>query len=405
MKVKITLSIVFLFFIIKIQAQIPSINETKSTRFYPNSSTLKKEKNTLIKDIKKDKKDLKNDLDSLNGLKNIDSKEIKEKISSIELAKNKIRILRRDLSYDDYETSYNTIIKRTQNSIDSLRNIIELSKNISIKDLDSKYKLINHKQQQLDSISIEKEEKLASLDKFPWIMPTWEKSNRKNFFHDMYNNDSDKTNYLNSFALNNNSDATSVQTELVTDNMWALRVSFGSVLSVSSSETNDDLTPEEAKEQNKNETEEEAFSRLINGGGNFYLETILPLFTTNQNNGDQITSYTYAKLKGAMDIENFSSNIDTSTGNVGLGFSTYLGISSDSKKFNFFVIGDINYTIGSKAFYNNLGLTEEKAFLNGKIIAGVSILNTFKLSAIINTFGSDEKLRSGKVSVGVQILP
>lgn len=400
MKTKITLTILFLFFILKIQAQTPSINETKSTRFYTNTSILKKEQKLLKDNIE----NLKKNLDSLTESKSIDSKEIIEKKKSIELAKKNIDNLKIDRSHKAYQAYYETIINKEKRSIDSLYKILENGR-YSKKELDSISKIINLKRQQLDSISIEKEEKLASLDKFPWVVPTWKKSNRKKFFHDMYNNDTDKTNFLNSFALNSNSDATSVQTELVTDNMWALRISFGSVLSVSSSKIDSDSTPEEVQELNKNETEQEAFSRLINGGGNFYLETILPLFTTNQNNGDQITSYTYANLKGAMDIENFNSNIDTSTGNASLGLNSYLGISSDSKKFNFFIIGNMNYTIGSKDFYKNLGLYKERAFLNGKIIAGVSILNKFKLLATINTFGSDEKLRSGKVNVGVQILP
>lgn len=400
MKTKITLTVFFLFSILGIQAQTPSINETKNTRFYTDPSLLKNEKKLFKDNIK----NLKKDLDNLKESKNIDTKKIEEKEKSIELAKNNIEHLKIDRSYKAYQIYYENIIKDEKLSIDSLYKILENPKS-SKKELDSISKIINSKRQQLDSITIEKDEKLASLDKFPWIIPTWKKSNRKKFFHDMYNNDIDKTNLLNSFALNSNSNTTSAQTELVTDNMWALRVSFGSVLSVSSSGNDPDLTPEEAQEQNKKETEEQAFSRLISGGGNFYLETILPLFTTNQNNGDQITSYTYANLKGAMDIQKFNRNIDTSTGNASLGLNSYLGFSSDSKKFNFFLIGDINYTIGSKAFYNNLGLSEEKAFLNGKVIAGISIFNKFKLSAIINTFGSDEKLRSGKVSVGVQILP
>lgn len=271
--------------------------------------------------------------------------------------------------------------------------------------MDFIYRLISKKRQEIEKLIVERDEKLASLGKFPWFFPTWKKVNRRKFFHDMYCNKTDKTILLNSFALNANSDASAVQIEVITDNMWSFRVSFGSVLSISKDNDAADTAEETPAEQTKKQTEEEAFSRLINGGGNFYLNIILPVFTTNQNNGDQITFYGYANLRGAMDLEGFSSNVNTSTGNGTFGLNAYLSISSDNKKFNFFLQGNATYTVGTNEFYSNLGLYKQKPFVNGKLIAGVTILNQFRLSAIVNAFGSDEKIRSNKVVVGIQVMP
>lgn len=85
--------------------------------------------------------------------------------------------------------------------------------------------------------------------------------------------------------------------------------------------------------------------------------------------------------------------------------NTYFGLSSDSKKFNFFLQANGNVTGGTKEFYRNLGLTNDKIFFNGKVIAGMTILNNFRLSATLSNYGSDEKIRSNKITVGVQILP
>lgn len=400
MKTKTILSILFLFLIIKIQAQIPSINETKSLTFQNTISFQNDYKKILEESIKKlEIKKEKLNIELEKKPDSMISNKIQQIDKEIELVNSQIINIKKDRSYEGYKKHYDTIINRKNDSINRYYKVVENSE-FNKNELDSINKLIDIKKQQLQLIIIERNEKLASLDKFQWMLPTWKKANRKKFFHDMYGNEK-KTNFLSSFNLTSNKDASSTQTELVTDNMSALRITLGSVLNVATSNTE----PTQTQGEIKKETEEEAFSRLISGGGNFYLEAILPLASTNQNNGNQITSYTYANVKGAMDIEKFNSNIDTSTGNAGLGFTTYLGISSDNKKFNFFGILNANYTVGSKAFYNNLGLSKEQAFFNAKFTAGVTILNTLKLTAIINNWASDEKLRSGKIIVGVQILP
>ncbi|OXG04166.1 hypothetical protein BC749_102851 [Flavobacterium araucananum] len=411
MKSKITLTLAFLFIILKAEAQTPSINEAKSAVFTNSLSYQKDWKSFIdgrIKIIEEEKKSLATSLPSKKTeTEKLDvSLKIMEKDQKIDSLRNSLENLRRDDAYQVYDDYYSEVIERKNDSINMYFTVIKNQKGkLNLKALDSINGLINKKKAEREKELQERNERLASLDKFDWVLPTLARSNRKKFFHDMYSNNVDKPILLNSFALNSNSDATSVQNEIVTDNMWAVRVTFGSVLSISSGAKNTAETPQEVAAKDKYKAEQEALSRLVNGGGNFYLELLLPLFSTNQSNGDQITSYSYANVKGAMDLKDLSSNVDTSTANGSVGVNSYLGISSDNKRFNFFLQGNMNYTLGNNGFYQNLGLSHEKAFLNGKVITGVTILNKFRLSAIITAFGSDEKIRSNKVTVGVQILP
>lgn len=399
MKAKIFSAIALFLFILKVQAQITSVNEAKSTLFVSDSFEKEYQKGIIDKEIKQleiKKSSLSKKADSVSK-KNIES--LDKKISSLISKKNKV-----GNSSDEalrYKAYYDRIISDKQDEIDDYNTALE-DETLELADIDSIYNLIAIKKHEIELEIVKRDEKTSSLGKFPWLFPSWKKSNRKKFFHDMYSDKTDKTIFLNSFSLNSNSNATAVQTEMVTDNMWAMRLSFGNVLSVSPDQENSDETPEEQK---KDETEQEAFSRLINGGGNFYLDLTLPLVTTNQNNGDQITFYGYANLRGAMDVKGFSSNVDTSTGNGTFGLNIYSGISSDNKKFNFFLQANANYTVGTDIYYKNLGLYNEKPFVNGKIITGVTILNQFRFSAMVTAFGSDEKIRSNKVIVGIQILP
>jgi len=403
MKKYYTLIVFCVFFNLQIRAQTPSINEAQSMSYISESFTKKTDRK--IKKLEESNSSLKKQIENEKN-----AAHAAEFIAKVRANETEIAALRKTKeiygsidSKSDYQNKYNKLIAQKQDTINNIYAQGLKKDKISLAQIDSIYRLISKKRQEIEKLQTERDEKLAALGRFPWFFPTVKKVNRKNFFHDMYSNKTDKTILLNSFALNGNSDASAVQTEVITDNMWGLRLSFGSVLSVSNSKTND--SEEAPTDQVEKETEQEAFSRLINGGGNFYLDIILPVFTTNPNNGDQITFYGYANLRGAMDLEGFSSNVNTSTGNGTFGLNAYLGVSSDNKKFNFFMQGNASYTVGTNEFYSNLGLSKEKAFLNGKIIAGVTMLNQFRLSAIISAFGSDEKIRSSKVAIGIQVLP
>jgi hypothetical protein len=411
MKLKTILSILFCFFIIKIQGQA-SINEAKRESSFVDVLLSTEYKNVLsdIAQTTERIEDLKSKLAVKNALTKNDfvDEDIKVLNASIKSSESKLNFLKeKKKSFTDKEEQkqvyidyYDNEITKVRTQIDSLKNVDKTS--IDLDQLDDLQDLINKNERKIKIIEQDKASKILSLNTYKCFMPTYRKIDREAFFNDMYNNTTNKTILLNSFTLNSDSNATAVQTEIVTDNLSALRLSFGSVMSLASSKEETDGSEEDQKIE---ETEQEAFSRLINGGGNFYLEAVLPLLCTNPNNGDQFTFYGYGSARGAMDVEGFGNDIDTSTGNYSIGLNTYFGLSSDSKKFNFFVQANGNITGGTNDFYKNLGLVHERAFFNGKVIAGMTILNNFRFSAILSAYGSDEKIRSNKITVGIQILP
>ncbi|WP_289665627.1 hypothetical protein [Flavobacterium panacagri] len=411
MKIKITFAVLFCFFVSKTQGQA-SINESKRDNSFADV-LLSEEYKQVVTDIANTNEkveDLNKKLAAKNALVKNDIVDEDIKAINAALASNNSRLkslMQLKASFREkeeqkqvYVVYYDKQIDNVKNEIDSLKNAIR--NHTSLKEIELTQDRINKKEREIRIIEQEKTDKLLSLNTYRWFMPTLRKIDRAVFFKDMYSNKTDKTILLNSFALSSDSKASAVQTEIVTDNLSALRLSFGSVVSLSTSK---DETEETAEQKKKEETEQEAFSRLINGGGNFYLEAVLPLLCTNPNNGNQFTFYGYGSIRGAMDVEGFGNDIDTSTANYAIGLNTYFGLSSDSKKFNFFVQANGTVSGGTNDFYKNLGLVHEKAFFNGKIIAGMTILNNFRFSAMLSAYGSDEKIRSNKITVGIQILP
>lgn len=390
MKTKLFL---LLTFMTSITVLSQSINQTKQMTNFTNSKEVEK----LKTDIKKNKEVL---------IEKVDKKDPKLN-DTITIIKNSLAILEANLKKEKdsdksklaFSKHYDKLLKAKQVEIDKLYTDLDSAiggEKDAFKKIQNK---ITKAKAELEALDEEKKNELASLEgNYSSWFPSFKRLYRQQFFESMYNKESNKTKYINSFALSANSQGALAQSEIITDNLSALRISFGSIVT-SSSEKPTDVT------ETQKATENDALKRLITGGGNFYLELLMPLATTNNENKGWVTMYTYANIIGASDVKGFGNNIDTSSGNGSLGITQYLGGTSDTGKFNFFVQGNLNYTMGSKAFYKNLGLNNEKGFLNGKFVAGLTINNTLRFSAIISSYGSDEKVRSGNVILGVQILP
>jgi hypothetical protein len=424
MKTKLTLGMLLLSFLAF--CQVPSINQTNINKIDINKPLLKlsKDKITILEKTLNDFKKQKNDLVKAKGDNKAFNKdsldiEISKTERLIETVQNQKKVAESDLaaiedpSRKSFERYYRYEERKIEDKLKASYKLLNdtLKPFIDKKTLDSIVDAISTDKKALKKLQFERDVKLDSFDGFQWFMPSVKRTNRENFFSSMYNNTTTETHYVNSFALSTDSKNVAAQSEIITDNLNMFRISFGTVVTSTSGDTTDDTTTAStrlaAEEDTPEETEtaEAALKRLINGGGNFYLDITLPLVITNDENEGWITSYTYTNLVGGMDIKGFGNDLDTSTGNGSLGISSYIGASSDNKKFNFFIQGNLNYTMGSDDFYKNLALRNEKGFLNGKLIAGITLLNTFKVSAILSQYGSDEAVRSGEVAIGLQILP
>ena len=145
----------------------------------------------------------------------------------------------------------------------------------------------------------------------------------------------------------------------------------------------------------------EAFQRLLEGGGNVFLNLELPLFFYQS---DLCSFYWNAASRIGLEISEFSDEIDSSTGNGSLTSNFYASVSTDEREFTFFA--NINYGLyfGAEDFYNRLNIQDQNAFWFGKLTTGVTIQNRLRFSLTLNTFSSEENLRSGTIVIGAQIL-
>ncbi|CAM4276463.1 hypothetical protein [Flavobacterium terrigena] len=371
----------------------------------------RKEKKIDKKDLQKKEEEIQKKEEEIKKIEvNIQKKEKlinKLKVDTTTIGKNldKVKIefeieaeMPQNFFYKSYNDHYNGRGIEIDNKIKKLKNDIIDAKSDENTNRMNKYKdeiqVLNNEKLNL---SIERVRVLSpKVNHYNAWFPTWDEKYRNAFFEDVYNNTTGKANFLNAFSVVGNPKGITGQSEIVADKIQMLRVTFGTVISAS----NDSLT-------NTN-TQVDALQRLINGGGNFYFDGSLPFLTTIKGNDENelLHFYSFLNAKVAADIKGYGNNLDASTYNSSVGFNCYGDMSSENKKFNFFLVTSTNfYWASTKEFYDSLGIDHNHGFLSGKLTIGVTLLNQFRFSANVLTFGSEEVIRSSKIGFGLQFLP
>lgn len=367
-------------------SQVPSININSTTSINDNQIKMKE----LLKIEKKLKKEIEKLIEG-DSSKTTKENELKSIISEKE------NELRKNYLYVINEEYYNNQLAVVGDKIDKLKEDLEIAKADNNRDrLNAYVNDIKKLEKEKKNLEIEKIRKLNPQENnYSWLLPSFNKTYRNAFFEDTYNNSTDETNYLNAFAIVGNPNGITGQSELIADNMKMFRITFGTVISATNDSTLED------------ETKVEALERLLNGGGNFYLDLTLPLTTTIKGNNDDFANlYAFANIKAASDIKGYGNDIEASTYNTSFGLNCYADISTENRKFNFFIIANSNFYYGcTKDFYENLNIEHTNGFLSGKVTIGVTLLNQFRLSANVLTYGSEPSVRSEKIGFGLQFLP
>ena len=280
-----------------------------------------------------------------------------------------------------------TQINDLENKADDIDNIEDVD------ELKTLQERIKNKQKYLDGYNIYFDKMMAQANDFNMFFPSFGKK-KEDFFALVYSKSNENDLYfVNNAAVQLNNSGAAIQSELTAAFMGPLRLSFGTIVSNAKS---DEDTPGDTEVEDT-----DAFKRLASGGGNMYLNAELPLFYKG-NNRFQCVINGYAK--GALDISEFSDDVDTSTGNGSFGGNFYGSIATDNGEFNFFISGNYALYLGINAFYDRLLVTDHRPFAFVQIGAGVTILDRLRISCIANQFGSESQLRSGKIIIGVQIL-
>lgn len=313
---------------------------------------------------------------SQNYLKSIESKEeeIKEKeIETVMKLANK--------------KQYELKLKEINDKIEEYKNEIS-SKNLKLNRFFKLKKELEKLRALKNELTDTKKDYQNNFKPHTGWLPSTNKLFKEYFFETHYSNSIEHTNFLNSLTLLRNNNSNTISSELLTDNLAFLRISFGTVVAFSDEE--DTLTEETEKDLEK----------LLNGGGNFYLDFTLPVYTNYYK--DFFSYYNYINLKTATDIKGFDSDIDDTSANFSLGFSQYFGTTSDNNKFNFALSTSSNLHYGLKDFRQNLDLSNE-IFFNTNVSFFVTLDNKFRI-ALRTNFASEPSIRTEKIAFGLQLL-
>ena len=236
------------------------------------------------------------------------------------------------------------------------------------------------------------------------VLPLMDKGDRDVIFNRIFSKDNEQSLYFaNEASVQFSGNGGVIESELATAYMGAFRVTFGTLLANGNT---DNTTPENTEEgmsttDTQDTDESEAFQRLLAGGGNTYLTIELPVLYYQD---ERAFLYFNLAARAALELTEFSSDVDTSTGNGSVYANLYASVSTDNNEFSFFINGSWGQYFGSSAFYERLDIEDGKSFSFGDLTAGVTIQNSIRVSATLGTISSEKNLETGNVTIGVQLL-
>ncbi|WP_397362008.1 hypothetical protein [Olleya sp. R77988] len=229
--------------------------------------------------------------------------------------------------------------------------------------------------------------KKNKLKKKSWL-PSNNKFFRTYFFKTHYNKENDKTELLNSLSFFKSDSIKTINTELVNDILWIGRISFSSTVVIDSEDNDGDQKKEKDVE------------KLINGGGNFYIDYSVPIYTNYSKS--IVNFYAFANVKIATDLKGFDNNIENTTANGSLGLNFLVDLSSNENKFNFSLATSSNLHYGTNDFFENLNL-DNHLFFNTNILGTITIENKYRI-ALRTNLASEPNIRTEKVAFGIQLI-
>jgi hypothetical protein len=296
------------------------------------------------------------------------------------------------------EEEYDDLLKKKKEFQSDLKKLNELETKINA--AKSEVKRYKDILRDLEDIT----DKNNSTEKGKQFLPSRKRDNREEFFELLYSKDEGKNNYvLNNVSAQIGSNSAAVTSELLASYIKFARISFGTLISNADNDNTENPAPAGKAEGDVSTDETDAFQRLLSsGGGNLYLNLEVPLFY--KQTGITMMYFNF-NARGGLVLDQFSDDVDTSTGNGNAGFNFYGSLSTDDKKsFIFFVNANFGGYSGGTDFYEKLNLSENKLFAFGQATVGVDISKSLRISYTVGTVGSDDNLRSKRGVVGIQLL-
>lgn len=215
-----------------------------------------------------------------------------------------------------------------------------------------------------------------------------------NFF---YNNvTSSGISTLNSFVIQASENGGAANTELVSGQIAAVRVSFSSVIQ-GGGQAIDSL---------------EVNTKLFTGGGISNLHFEYPLFYYNRRN---ILFYSAFKPGFVADIPVFGSDIERKSfsGYADLAGEFLAELRTDGGEFSLFANFKGSYIAGTPTFYSTLKSPDsnvplgqvDKPFWISQVYVGVSVSKRFRIAANIPIATTSQIQLPDKIQIGLQITP
>jgi hypothetical protein len=210
------------------------------------------------------------------------------------------------------------------------------------------------------------------------------------FFDIIYDGQGKRFRVLNNTGFNIGNNTGSIYSELASGNLYAVRVSLGTMVA---SNSNDNRV--EAKQ-------EEALQRLQTYGGNAVLNIEYPLLYAHSR-GNRSSLISRLVSKGTADFPEFGTNTEDFAGSLSLGLDIYGDASLDNNSLRFFFNFNINEIYGTRVFKDNLGI-DNSSFIFGQLTIGFVVAENLKFSLIVSTFSTEDALKNNKVVFGGQII-
>lgn len=210
------------------------------------------------------------------------------------------------------------------------------------------------------------------------------------FFDMLYSDEGKRFKALGNAGIYFGENSASIFSELISGNLGLFRVSFGSMISNSKSDSS---------EVKKNE---QAYQRLVSYGGNTVLNLEYPLIYVHSRN-NQYNLITRLIAKGAADLPAFGTSTEEWAGSGSFGLDIYGDASMSNNQLRFFFNLNAHQIYGTDVYRSNLGISNAN-FAFGQLSLGLVFLENFKISFIISTFSSESNLENRNIIAGGQVL-
>ncbi|HET8541013.1 MAG TPA: hypothetical protein VFL83_14160 [Anaeromyxobacter sp.] len=185
--------------------------------------------------------------------------------------------------------------------------------------------------------------------------------------------DVDKFATLRAVSLSGASDRGAVYAELVADLLWAMRLSFSSVVATGDASDGAATDPDELTG-----SEKEAVQRFFAGGGNAVVALSWPLVFLAPAKLEGLKLVMYAMPKVGADFPSLGSSNDEFAANADLGAEAHLLWATAQRKFTLFGEARLGWVAGTKEFAA-AGMGRQR-FWFGQYAAGIIFFDIIRVA-------------------------